>query len=173
MGHSLLYGVCGSFFASRALEQEYIPQAGTLVINSDPESDLSTAISADRARFVDGEFHCWFISGTNSNEFVDLSSRHYKKQVDALAMLPCRMFDDPTAEVPVDDDKKPLWRRDELPPEFVWVDDGKFPELVRAIPDVSACEFLAELMKSHKERIFAVLEIARARYEKATGSKML
>jgi len=151
-GHCLCYAVCGSVVASTMLEKLYLPQAGTVCIFADPPN--AVAMQATDNGLERGEFHCWFGLPESRNhgrgkrlaEFVDLTSRHYKRYVSEVVCIEEAVVSDGCRTYMLAPEKDRIrWTRTDDPPQFIWT-NGKFPDLMQAVPDEAACLRLFEIV---------------------------
>lgn len=165
-GCCMYYAVVGAVVAGKAFRRGYVPQAGTLQVACDPDSEWGWAIDPRQHidGFVAGEFHCWFFicngpspgKMTGISELVDLSSRHYRefhaKAIWAVDGTPpeCRIPD---------------------PPEFLWL-DLMLPDWVRLLPDATATNQLMKCFVDARADWGETLRLAHRQFEQLAQERL-
>ncbi len=133
-GRCFHYALAGWALAMSLLKKKYTLQAGSLYILADPPDGI-VAMEPEKHGFQRGEFHCWFAAPGNDGklaEFVDLSSRHYKRFVERNRQLSSVTEMEESSILTYCTDRIP-WTRKDNPPNFIWT-NGTFPDLMWAVP---------------------------------------
>jgi hypothetical protein len=157
-GHCMLYAVAGMCLSRSVFHTDaYVPQAGALLIQPDP-NDPGGWIAQDVSDggVAAGEFHAWFARGPEGFtgtglpvEMVDLSSRHYPRMATDLPTIRDRQTiidGELAATVVILDDRKPRWLRPEPVPPFLWIDGSRHLEWVRLHVDEQATRALYDIL---------------------------
>lgn len=120
----MVYSVVGAGVLTHLTGRMYLPQAGSLTLACDPESEWSFMMDGSSGLAPSGEFHCWAVEvpdGVTGPEdtlhvcragsvtFIDLSARHYRTMVARSTLLSGQAVE---------------WKV-EAPPAFVW--DTRLP----------------------------------------------
>lgn len=139
----MYYAFAGSALLSRLRKRLFIPQAGSLFVQTSEPNDPGLAIKIDfdgdsASGLRRGEFHCWIAMPETSklgmsrcSTLIDFSSRHFKTLAEnAVAGEQCQ------------------WTRP-APPPFVWIENGILPTWLQLKPDETATSsVLTELTSS-------------------------
>jgi hypothetical protein len=182
--HCMLYAIVGAMLASLARHHHYVPQAGTLRLQYDPEDpSLWFALEASRHGILGGEFHSWFgrpggrrRGGRGERrtapalEVVDLSSRHYPALLGLLAIRDRQttVVGNQATTVLALDPERPTWKRTEPCPPYLWsysIDRHLLPDWVKLVPDEDATLFQVDMMVRRMAFFKRLLGDARERYE--------
>jgi hypothetical protein len=163
------YALAGWVLACSVLKREYILQAGSLYILADPPNG-AVAFEPGKYGFQRGEFHCWFVAPGNDGkmaEFVDLSSRHYRRLVERGPQYSA-LTETEEASIMTFGIDRIQWTRKENPPEFIWT-NGTFPDVMRAIPTVEATNYLNKVAGNLFEKYAPLVKMAWKHYAALTG----
>ena len=158
-GKCMLYAVIGASLASCVLDESYLPQAGSLIIQCGPESKDCWGIEPQHHEnaFLSGEFHCWFGRATGrpgecveATELVDLSARHYRKSHANFQF--------------VGEANPPEWKLPD-PPDFIWT-NSILPEWLMLIPEQKLTTQLLQHIVDKEFSWKAVNKLAADKYLK-------
>ena len=176
----LYYAVTGCLLARDVFGKPYLPQAGTLILNCDSESNKVIAMEPESDGLEGGEFHCWFslpdsgAPGTLStaSEIVDLTSRHYETYVaNPLCLTESGVPTGDRERMIVAGDERPQWSLPS-PPDFIWIDNGVFPDYVRLIPCENPTNALRQVMDDGDDAIRILYAAAVSHYHRLSGVKL-
>ncbi len=135
----MAYAVVGAGVLSDLAKRLYLPQAGTIQIDCDRQSEWAFTMDGSGGLAPVGEFHCWIaevpknkpIGGAGLQRMaagtltlIDFSSRHYLAMV-ARSVSLCGIL--------------PEWKI-EAPPAFIWT--NRLPSWLYLKPEVSATNML-------------------------------
>jgi len=167
-GRCFHYALAGWVLANSLLNPSYTLQAGKLYILADPP-DGAVAIEPGQHGFQRGEFHCWFAlpgSGAKVAEFVDLSSRHYRRLVEQ-GIQASGVTDTEVAAIVMLPATRIQWTRKENPPAFIWT-DGTFPDVMQASPTEAATNGFYQAVKDSGDRFKPMVALAWKQYRELT-----
>jgi hypothetical protein len=100
-------------------------------------------------------------------EFVDLSSRHYRRLVERGPQVADVIEMEGASIVTLGTDRIE-WTRNDSPPEFIWT-NGTFPDVMRAIPTVEATNYLNKTAGNLFEKYAPLVKMAWKHYAALTG----
>jgi hypothetical protein len=134
-----------AIFVCRFKEYKIYPQAGSLLLQADPNDDLSFEINAETPdSLAAGEFHCWLISP--EGVVLDFSARDYKGMVENSS-LRSQLEADRTGSAfgsGRSTDERAVYRQPHL--EYLWEPWSAAARFVHFRPDPTACDFAMKLM---------------------------
>ncbi len=163
-GRCFHYALAGWVLARSLLKREYMLQAGSLYIVADPPNG-AVAIEPGQFGFQRGEFHCWFAAPGNDGkmaEFVDLSSRHYRRLVERG--IQCSdLTEMEGASIATFGTDRIEWTRKDALPEFIWT-DGAFPDVVRVLPTAEATNYFCKAATDHLDKFKPLVTLAWKHY---------
>ncbi len=168
-GRCFHYALAGWVLACSLMKREYVLQSGSLYIVADPPNG-AVAIEPGQFGFERGEFHCWFAApGSDGKmaEFVDLSSRHYRRLVERGIQFSDVKETDAASIVTLGTDRIE-WKRKDNPPEFIWT-NGTFPDVVRVVPTAEATNYFCKAASDHLEEAKPLVKLAWKHYAALTG----
>ena len=169
-GRCFHYALAGWALACVLFEREYTLQAGSLYIIADPP-DGAVAFEPGQYGFERGEYHCWFSApGKNGKmaEFVDLSSRHYKRLVErAVQAINVTEIEGGSLIAVVAD--RIEWKRKDNPPDFIWT-NGTFPDVIMARPTAEATIYFNERANDSFAKYAPLVKLAWKHYYTLTGN---
>jgi hypothetical protein len=178
-GHCMLYAIVGAFTARHVFGHDYLPQAGSLLLQHDPaDPDCWVTFDARGNGIVSGEFHAWFgrVAPKSTGmalplEIADLCSRHYPKLVELPPILhrETQIRGDLAATVVVPSGVCHSWKRPEPCPPYVWTDGCRQLDWVNLVSDEAACQFLWEKLRDKLDSYKRLVAEACNRYRQATA----
>jgi len=163
-GHCFHYALAGWVLAGTICKRPYVLQAGSLYIVADPPHGV-VACEPEEHGFQRGEFHCWFAAAGQDGkiaEFVDLSSRHYRRLVERGPQFAGVTELEGASIVTLGADRI-QWTRKDDPPEFIWT-DGCFPNVMWAVPREDATNYFNKVVKDQFETFKPLVRLAFSYY---------
>jgi len=170
-GRCFHYALAGWVLACSLLKRNYVLQAGSLYIVADPPYG-AVAIEPGQYGFQRGEFHCWFAAPGNDGkmaEFVDLSSRHYRRLVERGIQC-LEVTESDGASIATFGNDRIQWTRKDAPPEFIWT-NGTFPDVVRVVATVEATNYFHKAAGDLFEKYAPLVKMAWKHYRELIGQK--
>ena len=170
-GRCFHYALAGWVLANSLVNPKFALQAGKLYIVADPP-DGAVAIEPGQYGFQRGEFHCWFARPGNDGkmaEFVDLSSRHYRRLVEQGPQV-SDVTEMEGAAILILPTKRIRWTRNDNPPKFIWT-DGTFPDVMQASPTEEATNYLYQAVKDSGDRFKPLVALAWKKYRELTDGR--